>query len=75
MHYKGIRNIVNKKGIPELSIEQFVKLMDIPYLEGALGYVKKKRDESNDQRLSYNHSVEILNLEKSVIQLTLHMKK
>ncbi|WP_026755752.1 hypothetical protein [Sediminibacter sp. Hel_I_10] len=63
MHYKYIRTIVKSAGIPNLNAEQFVRLMDIAYYEGALNYLKKKQSDTKNRDERHKYALEILHLE------------
>lgn len=68
MYYKYFRSIIKSQGVPQINNEELIKLLDIAYFEGAINFLKHKREKATSSELRYKHDIDIKNLEKQVVE-------
>ena len=69
MYYKYFRNIIKSQGVPQINNEELIRLLDIAYFEGAINFLKHKKEKTTNSELRYRHDIDIKALEKQVERL------
>ena len=55
--------------MPQINNEELIRLLDIAYFEGAINFLKHKKEKTTNSELRYRHDIDIKNLQKQVERL------
>lgn len=66
MYYKYFRGVIKNQGTPQLNNEELTRLLDIAYIEGAINYLKQKKDKTTKSEDRYKLDIDIISLEKRI---------